>query len=391
MLYSVQTPFTGSRTLEDKLSNGDYNPIALHIQGKYPFKTQLQIIDELPFQLQLRNKEFSLINCTPGFNEHITYKILPTERGMYNFGDILIFAGTSLRLISRRVSIPAAKDVKVYPSIIQYRKFAYLAISNRLAEAGVKKIRQIGISNEFEQIRDYVTGDDYRIINWKASARKNELMVNQYQQEKAQNVYCLIDKGRLMHMPFEGLALADYAINASLVLSGIAIGKGDKAGLITFSDKIGNFIVANSKPTQMQIISEALYNQETRSKDADFLRLYKNVSARIKKRSLMVLFTNFDSLVTLYRQIKYLKAIAKNHLLCVVIFENTEINKLSEKRVNDITSIYKQTIAEKFQYDKQLIKKELLKNGIYCILTEPKELTINTINQYIEYKARGII
>jgi uncharacterized protein (DUF58 family) len=391
MLYSVQAPFTGSRTLEDKLSNGDYNPIALHIQGKYPFKTQLQIIDELPFQLQLRNKEFSLINCAPGFNEHITYKILPTERGMYNFGDILIFASTSLRLISRRVSIPAARDVKVYPSIIQYRKFAYLAISNRLAEAGVKKIRQIGISNEFEQIRDYVTGDDYRIINWKASARKNELMVNQYQQEKAQNVYCLIDKGRLMHMPFEGLALVDYAINASLVLSGIAVGKGDKAGLITFSDKIGSFIMANSKPTQMQIISEALYNQETRNKDADFLRLYKNVSARIKKRSLMVLFTNFDSLVTLYRQIKYLQAIAKNHLLCVVIFENTEINKLSEKRANDITGIYKQTIAEKFQYDKQLIKKELAKNGIYCILTEPKELTVNTINQYIEYKARGII
>ena len=105
----------------------------------------------------------------------------------------------------------------------------------------------------------------------------------------------------------------------------------------------------------------------------------------------MVLFTNFDSLVTLYRQIKYLKAIAKNHLLCVVIFENTEINKLSEKRVYDITGIYKQTIAEKFQYDKQLIKKELVKNGIYCILTEPKELTVNTINQYIEYKARGII
>lgn len=391
MLYSVQAPFAGSRTLEDKLSNGDYNPIALHIHGKYPFKTQLQIIDELPFQLQLRNKEFSLINCAPGFNEQLTYKILPTERGVYNFGDMLIFASTSLKLISRRVRIPAARDVKVYPSIIQYRKFAYLAISNRLAEAGVKKIRQIGISNEFEQIRDYVSGDDYRIINWKASARKNELMVNQYQQEKAQNVFCLIDKGRLMHMPFEGLALADYAINAALVLSGIAIGKGDKAGLITFSDKIGSFIMANSKPTQMQIISEALYNQETRSRDADFLRLYKNVSIRIKKRSLMILFTNFDSLVTLYRQIKYLKAIAKNHLLCVVIFENTEINRLSEKKVNDITGIYKQTIAEKFQYDKQLIKKELVKNGIYCILTEPKELTLNTINQYIEYKARGII
>lgn len=192
-------------------------------------------------------------------------------------------------------------------------------------------------------------------------------------------------------MPFEGLSLVDYSINAAFVLCGIAIGKGDKAGLITFSDKIGSFIMANSKDTQMQQISEALYNQEVRKRDADFLRLYKNIRTRVKKRSLMVLFTNFDSLVSLNRQIKFLRALSQNHLLCVVIFDNTEINKLSGKRVHDISGIYKQTIAEKFQYDKHLIKKELLKNGIYCILTEPKDLTINTINQYIEYKARGII
>ena len=391
LLYSVSDPISGSRTIEEKLSNGDYNPVVLHFEGRFSFRTNLEIIDELPFQLQLRNKSFSLINCKTGFREHITYKIFPVERGEYNFGDLLVFASTSLKLVKRRISIPANQNVKVYPSIIQYRKFAYLAISNRLEEAGVKKIRQIGISNEFEQIRDYVKGDDYRIINWKASARKNDLMVNQYQQERAQNVYCLIDKGRLMHMPFEGLSLVDYAINSALVLSGIAIGKGDKAGLITFSDKIGSFIIASSKRPQMQHISDALYNQEVRKREADFLRLYKNVKTRIKKRSLMVLFTNFDSPVNLNRQIKYLKALAQNHLLLVVIFDNTEINKLSNKKVHDISGIYKQTIAEKFQYDKQLIKKELIKNGIYCLLTEPKDLTINTINQYIEYKARGII
>ena len=225
MLFSVTSPFSGSRTMEDKLSNGDYNPIALHIEGRYPFVTHLKIIDEFPSQLQLRDKQFSLINCAPGFREQITYKILPTERGEYNFGDILVFASSALKLVSRRVRIPAQVTKKVYPSIIQYRKFAYLAISNRLEEVGVKKIRQIGISNEFEQIREYVRGDDYRVINWKATARKNDLMVNQYQQERAQNVYCLIDKGRLMHMPFDGLALVDYAINSAFVLSGIAIGR----------------------------------------------------------------------------------------------------------------------------------------------------------------------
>ena len=141
----------------------------------------------------------------------------------------------------------------------------------------------------------------------------------------------------------------------------------------------------------MQLISDALYNQEVRRRETDFLRLYKNIRTRVKKRSLMVLFTNFDSPVNLRRQISFLKALAQNHLLCVVLFENTEINALSQKKVHSIAGMYKQTIAEKFQYDKQLIRKELVKNGIYSILTEPKSLTINTINQYIEYKARGII
>ena len=301
MLFGIRDPVSASRIIDEKLSNGDYNPISIQVEGKYRITTNLQIIDELPFQLQLRNQDFRLINCRPGFREQIMYKLLPTERGEYQFGDIIFYISSKLKLISRRVTVEAAQTVKVYPSIIQYRKFAFLAISNRLEEAGVKKIRQLGISNEFEQIRDYVKGDDFRVINWKATARRNDLMVNQYQQERAQNVYCLIDKGRLMHMPFEGLALVDYAINTALVLSGIAIGRGDKAGLVTFSDKIGSFIMAKSNNTQMQVISDSLYNQEVRRRETDYLRLYKNIKTRVKKRSLMVLFTNFDSPVNLRR------------------------------------------------------------------------------------------
>src|SRR3546814_3180514 len=103
------------------------------------------------------------------------------------------------------------------------RRFELLAISNRLREVGIKRVRRIGNSMEFEQVRNYVVGDDPRFINWKATARKNDIMLNAFQEERAQQVFSLIDKGRGMQMPFEGLSLMDYAINASLVLANTAL------------------------------------------------------------------------------------------------------------------------------------------------------------------------
>ncbi|MEQ9230336.1 MAG: DUF58 domain-containing protein [Cyclobacteriaceae bacterium] len=390
-LFGNKQLISGERIIESKLSNGDENPVILRIVGKANFTMNLDILEEFPEQLQLRDTRFELKGLKPAFERDIQYDVRPVERGIYRFGNTQVFVRSTLSLVKRRVTLVTEQEVKVYPSFIQARKYSFLAINNRIEEIGVKKIRRLGVSHEFEQIRDYVTGDDFRLVNWKASARRGDLMVNQFQEERAQNIYCLVDKGRMMHMPFDGLSLIDYAINSSLVMAGIAIGRGDKAGLITFSDKIGSFMIANRKPMQMSMIADALYAQETRLRESDYFRLYKNIKFKIRKRSLLILFTNFDSLVSLERQVKYLRAIARDHLLCTVIFDNTEINERADSQTFGLKSAYDQTIAEKFQFDKRQIIRELNKNGIYTILTEPQHLTVNTINKYIELKAKGAI
>lgn len=389
-LYLSKNPVSGERLIDSKLSNGDENLVIIKLKGSFVFKPLLKVIDEFPVQLQIREKVFTL-NCSSSFEEEIVYSIRPTQRGVYHYGKIRIFVNSRLGLISRRLSLDLEKEVKVYPSVIQLKKYSFLAISNRLQEVGVKKIRRIGSSQEFEQIRDYVIGDDFRRVNWRATARRQELMVNQHQEEKSQNVYCVIDKGRLMQMPFEGLTLVDYAINSSLVVSGIAIGRGDRAGLLTFSNTIGSLVMAKSLSHQMNRISETLFQQQVRNKESDFLSLYKMIQLKIKKRSLLILYTNFDSVKSVQNQMKYLKAISKNHLLCTVIFDNSEVNKIANEKTNGTKNLYDQTMAEKLQFDKKRIIKELNKNGIYSILTEPQDLTINTINKYIELKARGLL
>jgi uncharacterized protein (DUF58 family) len=244
---------------------------------------------------------------------------------------------------------------------------------------------------EFEQIKDYVQGDDLRTINWKATAKKSQLMVNQFQDEKSQNVYMIIDKGRVMKMPFNGLSLLDYAINATLVLSNVILKKQDKAGMFTFSKKVGNRVVAEKRQSQMQQIMESLYNIKTDFFESDFSRLYIDVKKHINQRSLIMLYTNFETLDGLYRQLPYLKGIAKNHLLVVVFFNNTELDELIQQKANTVQEIYDKVIAEKFAFEKRLIVNELRKYGIYSVLTKPENLTLDTINKYLEIKARGIL
>jgi uncharacterized protein (DUF58 family) len=379
-----------TRTHADRFSNGDENPVRIDAESFYRFPVQVEIVDEIPHQFQRRDVLFHT-KLAAGGSKIIAYKLRPVKRGAYHFGRINVYVSGPIGFVKRRFQFDEPKDVPVYPSYLQMRKYQLLAIHNRLSEAGIKKTRRIGHSMEFEQIKEYVGGDDYRTVNWKATARKGQLMVNHFTDEKSQQVYCIIDKGRVMKMPFEGLSLLDYAINASLVLTNVALLKQDKAGLITFSEQLGSILMADRKATQMQSILEILYNQKTRYLESDFERLYAHIRTRITQRSLVVLFTNFESMSGMQRQLPYLRKIAQHHLLLVVFFENTELRQLTEKEATEVQSVYIKTIGEKFAFEKKQIIKELHKYGILSILTAPQNVTVNTLNKYLELKARQAI
>lgn len=390
ILYKTKKGIFCERNVPERLSNGDENPIAIFIENRYSFSILLEIIDEIPFQFQKRDL---LFNTTLKSSEKqiIEYQLRPTKRGEYSFGAVNVYVKSPIRLLKRRYQFSNEKMVAVYPSFLQMRAYELMAISNRLTELGIKKIRRIGQSQEFEQIRQYVQGDDIRNINWKATARRNDIMVNAYQEEKSQNVYSLIDKGRVMQMPFDGLSLLDYAINATLILSNIAINKQDKAGVITFSDRIGQILAADKKAGQMTKILELLYKQKTRFLETDYEALYIYAKTHIRQRSLLLLYTNFETVTSMRRQLPYFRKLAKDHLLMVIFFENTELKTLLDKPAVTTEEIYHKTIAEKYFYEKQQIVRELGQYGIQALLTPPQNLTVNTVNKYLELKSRGII
>ena len=388
LLFLTKNPITGNRKVNDRFSNSDENPVKLFLQNQYPFRIHYHILEELPVQFQLFNfKMKGFINSKS--EVELNYFLTPTERGLYTFGNTNIFVQTPLRFLERKIVLQTKNQTKVYPSFLNLKKYTLRNFRAHINEIGQRKVRRLGHSMEFEQIKDYVSGDDIRTLNWKATAKTQKLMVNQFIDEKSQQIYCVIDKGRVMKMPFHGMSLLDYAVNASLVICNVVLQNQDRAGLFTFSKKMENLVKAERRTNQIQKISENLYNIETDFMESDFGMLYTNSKYKITQRSLFLLFTNFESMDSLHRQLPYLLGINKSHLLVVVFFKNSELEDFVLDTEN--TDIYEKAIAEKFLYEKQQIVLEFNKQVIQTVLTRPEDLTISTINKYLEIKSRGIL
>jgi len=388
LLFSARKTITGNREINDRLSNFDKNKVKLSLKNHFPFRVRYIILDELPCQFQIF--DFKMTGLLSSRKDILLeYELTPNERGIYKFGKTNVFVESPLRILQRKIVLNTEGQIKVYPSFLRLNQYSLKNFKAHVNELGQKKIRRIGHSMEFEQIKNYVGGDDIRTINWKSTAKHQKLMVNQYVDEKSQQVYCAIDKGRVMKMPFNGLTLLDYAINASLVFSNVVLQNHDRAGIFTFSNQLENLVKAERRTNQLQKISECLYGIQSNFMESDFGKLYNSVKHKITQRGLIVLFTNFESLDSLHRQLPYLLGINKNHLLLVVFFKNTELeNSLKNVENNDV---YEKTIIEKFIYEKQQIVLELNKHGIQTVLTSPEDLTVNAINKYLEIKSRGMI
>ena len=388
-LYYQKSKIVIQRKYPEKLSNGDENDMEIQLTSRYPTKVHIRLLEEFPVQLQLRNVELES-TILPREIKAIRYQIRPTSRGVYAFGRCHVLV-LRLGLFARKFTLNESLELPCYPSFIQMRKYQLLATTDRLVELGVKRIRRIGATLEFDHIREYVRGDEYRHLNWKATAKHKKLLVNQYQEEKSQPIYALIDTGRVMRMPFDGLTLLDYAINSTLVLANAAILKRDRAGMLTFSKAVSDHIAAEKRNNQMQLISERLYSITTAFEESEFGNLYTFCNKHINKRSLLMLYTNFETMDALSRQMAYLRMLAKTHIVVVVVFKNTELIDMAKKEGKITIDVYNQIIAQKFVYEKHLVIQELHRQGIQTIYTSPENLTINAINKYLEIKARGLL
>ncbi len=386
----MRNSVTVDRLIPDRYALGDQQEINYRITNNSSNRVKIELIDELPYQLQIR--DFSIHEFIEGRSEKsVSYSIRPLVRGVYDFGDLhVFFQKDSFSLLQWRKTIDADADVAVVPSFLQMRKFDLEVFSNAAMIKGLKKVRRLGQNDEFEHIKHYEKGDDIKMINWKASARRNEFMVNQYQDTQSQSVYVIIDKGRSMKTPFDGLTLLEHSINSALVLSNIVLKRMDRIGLITIGSTIDTWIKQHNRKSQLLSISDALYAESTSYGETDIKNLYFFVRQRISRRSCFFLYTNFEHRYDMERALPYLIKLNRLHVLVVIIFTNRGLYELGIKPAQEYNDIYTNTIAMNKVVEKEKIANQLSTYGIKVITTLPEDLNINVINKYLELKARRI-
>lgn len=377
-----------ARTVPVRLSHGDANPITVEFQNTSSLTLRLHLIENLPYQFQIFDFE-EKYRLEAGKTLRTSYSLTPPLRGEYTWNaSLLIIRPEYGGLLARKEEFPESQVASCYPSFLQ---FTDMQLVTRAENTPANNIRKIGQSLEFEQIKDYASGDDHRHINWKATARSGRLMLNRYQDERSQEICCVIDMGRTMKMPFHGLTLLDYAINASLALSKTAIANHDKAGVLAFAHQKSEYISPAKDWRQFGKINEFLYKLETNFLESDFEHLYKFMRARIQRRSLVVLFTNFDSENALKRNLRYIKDISRHHLLVVVFFEDSQMREFVESEAPDTDSIYEKAVGFDKLYKTRMLALELRKAGIKTVLTPPEKLGVQVINEYLSIKKQQIL
>lgn len=378
------------RKFQERLSLGDDNTITVSLRNVGPLSFQYRLYEGFPSEMEERSLVFKNYLKPMELIEH-SYSFTPKKRGAFSFSETYLFIHSLFGMVERRLCYSSESKLHVYPSVIQMKKYELLVFQQNKTLTGLKRIRRIGNAKEFEHIKNYVQGDELKTINWKATSRKNELMVNQYQEEKSQNIYCIIDKGRIMQMQSNGLTMLDYAINSTLVVANICLLKGDKIGMFTYSNKLGASIPAENKKTQLKKIMDSLYTQQTLFHDSNFELMQQHVNEKVKARSLLMLFTNFENPFTLKRALPYLHQLNKRNILLVIMFQNEELNNLSSLPPTNAEKLYSGLVAGKMVSEKQKMQKQLNAIGIQTILTLPQDLSFQVINKYLAMKAKGIL
>lgn len=378
------------REVPRRFSNGDANEAAIVVENRTGGAVSVSLVEELPVQFQARGYAFR-VALAPGERHRVTYTVRPTQRGRYGFGHVNAYVRTALGLVERRYVSTEAHEAAVYPSFLQLERYELVAATQRLDLVGLKKLRRLGHTMEFEHIREYVRGDDVRTLNWRATARRGDLMVNQFQDERAQPIYAVVDTGRAMKLPFDGLTLLDHAINAALVLGGVAVKKGDLAGLVTYSSRVHTVLKADRRAGQVGRLLETLYGVDTDFEESDVQRLYAELRARLPRRSLLVVFTNYESLSGLRRHLGEWRRLAQHHVVLVVLFENPEVRALTQQQPATLDAVYVQTVAQQFVNEKAEIARTLRQHGILTLHTTPAALTLDVVNRYLALKAQGVV
>lgn len=376
------------RETDGKLSLGAENLVTVRVRNRLPFALSLTVKDDPPPDFVTPARSFPLRLSSYGHGS-VSYHTRPVARGGYDFGNIHVRGRSRLGLSFWQRSYPAAQEVAVYPNLLEVRRYQLLARQDRLRQAGFRQVRRLGQGTDFESLREYTPDDGFRSIDWKATVRRHRPISRQYEVERSQTMVLMLDAGRMMSAQIGELSRLDYALNAALMLAHVAAEHDDAIGLIAFAEEVKAFVPPRKGRRQVGLISEALYDLQPGLVEPDYAGAFAALSARARKRALVVCFTDLVDVDASRRLLGYMSALAPHHLPLLITLRDNELQQAARQRPDDVAETYQRAVAAEVLHDRQMALRMLQQRGVMVLDVPPEKLTVAAVNQYLGLKARG--
>jgi uncharacterized protein (DUF58 family) len=382
--------FDVTRNHETKLSLGVQNPVTLSIRNRFRRSTSFEVRDEAPeaFQIETRLMSGSI---APLDRWTGVYHVQPLRRGDYMFGDITMRWKGPFGLVFRQETLKAAGPVKVYPNLMDVRMYDLLLRKNRLQELGLRNTRMLGEGTEFERLREYLPDDEYRRINWKASAKRHRPVTVQYQTERSQTVIAVLDTGRMMQSPVSNIAKLDYAVNAVLFLGYVATGKGDRVGVMSFADDVSHYLAPRQGRGQFYRMLEVLYAVDAQQVEPDYRKALTYLAVKQRRRALVVIFTDLSSGASLDSLVAQVSHLARSSLVLIVTISDPDVHAAANQLPTDSLGVYQRASAAQMLDERRIVLDTLRKRGVLTLDVPANQLSLAVINRYLELKGRTML
>lgn len=319
------------------------------------------------------------------------YTTRPTSRGQYHFGVAVLRWLGPLGLLWRQRTCSLAEDVPVYPNLLEVQKYDLLARRGLLHEMGLRTARLLGRGTEFESLREYQPDDDYRRINWKATARRQRPVTTQYETERSQRLMIVLDAGRMMMTQIGELTRLDTAVNAALLLSHVALRRGDRVGLMAFAEQVQVFVPPRAGRSQFHRMTEQLYDVRPSPVESNYQAGFARLRTVLHGRALVVMFTDLNDQDVARVIARHLTSLARHHLALCATLRDPAVDSAAENMPRTGRQLYQKVVAGRLLEDRALVLDQLARVGVLTVDAPADKLTPNSINRYLELKERALL
>ena len=346
--------------------------------------------DDAPSESDPQPHQFAL-RLAGQTRQRVKYTIKPHVRGLLKLNCVYLRVRSALGLWQHFSEIPLESEIDVYPDLKQLAEYEVLARTNRLSLIGVRRTRKVGQDNEFERLRDYSLDDNYKYIDWRATARRNKITVKDFQANQSQRLICLLDCGRMMINTDGELCLLDHALNAVLMLSYVALSRGDSVGLLSFSDTVHSYVPPRSGMMQMNRLLHASFNRFPQLVESRYDEAFLYLARHCRRRSLVILISNLIDEVNAAQVVDYLATLSGRHLPLGVLLRDHQLFDAADDAWGSPAKTFRAAAAAEIIAWRHQVFTDLQHRGVLSLDVFPEQLAAPLVNRYLEIKARHLL